>query len=92
MKLRSVLYQEEKMWVAQGLEHDIRAQAPTLEELAVRWAALIEAEKRECKERGVKPFEGIGRAPDSFFKMLESRAGTYTPANVAHPPEMALCA
>ena len=66
MGIRIVAFKEGDTWIAQCLEVDISAQASDLNTLSDRIEVAIEAEK---------PFTGIARAPDHFFKMWESVSG-----------------
>lgn len=92
--LRVILYREEDQWVAQVLEHDIRAQATSLTELLSRLDAVVASEKRESTERHGEAFKGIDPAPNNFFKMWGECPGSYEPSDVPSegPYQMALCA
>lgn len=72
--LRVVVFQDDGLWVAQCLEHDIGAQAGDLDTLMTRLEVTIKAELRETLEKGKPPFDGIDPAPERFHKMWERRA------------------
>lgn len=90
--LRIVLYREQDLWVAQGLELDIRAQGTTVEEVEIRLDAVLLEEERYTTERHGKAFHGIGQAPKKFFDMWDNAPGSYSPKEDGHKHEMALCA
>ena len=71
--LRVLAFEEAGQWVGQGLEYDIGAQAPDLEELKYRLQVAIRAEHEiSTKETGVS-FHGIGPAPRRFFERWDER-------------------
>jgi hypothetical protein len=68
INIRVIVFQEGDAWLAQALEHDIGAQAPTLDALQHRLALTLEAELEESLRRTGKPFGGIAPAPEHFQK------------------------
>lgn len=66
-----VLYQEDSHWIAQGLEYDITAQAPSLPELRERFAAKVAAEIAICMDLNRAPLAGIDPAPEKFRRMFD---------------------
>ena len=91
-QLRVVLYQEENLWVAQGLEVDIRAQGSSIDQAQARFDAVFDAEMEFTKERHGKAFAGIGEAPEVFFKMWDDAPGSFSPKEDGRAYETALCA
>lgn len=67
----AILYQEDSHWIAQGLEFDITAQAPSLPELHKRFAMKIASEVAISLDLGKKPLENVGPAPEEFWRMFE---------------------
>lgn len=65
-KMRVVVFEEEGLFVAQGLEYDICTQAETLSELVARFEMTLDAECRE--PRGL---DRLGPAPAMFFRKWE---------------------
>ena len=68
-KLRVVVFEDDGLFVAQGLEYDICAQAETLSELVARFEMTLDGESREVG--------GLGRlepAPATFFRKWEQAA------------------
>lgn len=61
--LRVIAFKEGDAWVAQGLEVDIGAQAPTLDELTRRFETTI-------LEEGPS-FDQIGPAPQFYFDLWD---------------------
>jgi hypothetical protein len=59
--MRVVIKKCEGMFVAQGVDHDVLAQAEDLASLLSRFEATVEFE-------GVEGLGGIGPAPDHLFK------------------------
>jgi hypothetical protein len=76
--IRAIVFQDNGMWVAQCLEYDIGAQAHDLDTLHDRLKVTLRAEFLESMSRHKKPFAGIGRAPERFFRMWERRSRTTT--------------
>lgn len=72
--IRVLLFKEDGLWVAQGLEHDICVQGKTLEDVQTYFEVAIRLEDEE--EGGVKR---IPEAPRYFQERWEQRAGTYNP-------------
>ncbi len=66
-----VLYQEDSHWIAQGLEYDITAQAPSLPELRERFARKVAAEVAISLELRLEPLGGIDPAPERFWRMFD---------------------
>ncbi len=64
--VRFALIKEHDMWSAQGVELDIGASAPTLDDLYKRLGATIEAEQAEATRRGVE----IPRTPPELRAKL----------------------
>jgi hypothetical protein len=72
--LRVVVFKDGDLWVAQCLEHDIGAQAPTIDALNVRLKVVLDAELKESLERHYAPFAGIPPAPERFQLMWDHRS------------------
>ena len=71
IEISVILYQEDSHWIAQGLEHDITAQAPSLPELSERFAMKVLAEAAISMELGREPLQGIDPAPARFWRMFD---------------------
>ncbi len=71
--IRVIVFQDNGMWVAQCLEHDIGAQAPDIDTLNARLEVVLRAEFKTSMEKHGKPFEGIEPAPERFQLMWEHR-------------------
>ena len=63
-----VLYQEGTVWIAQGLEYDVMAEASSLPEAHQRFAAKVASEIVMALEA---PFTAVGPAPQKFWKMFQ---------------------
>jgi hypothetical protein len=72
--LRVIVFQDDGLWVAQCLEHDIGAQAEDIDTLSDRLMTALKAEFKESIDRNGKPFAGIDPAPERFQVMWERRA------------------
>jgi hypothetical protein len=72
--LRVIVFQDDGLWVAQCLEHDIGAQADDFDTLMTRLEVTVKAELKESIEKNGKPFAGIDPAPERFQHMWERRA------------------
>lgn len=75
--IRVVVFQDNGMWVAQCLEHDIGAQADSLDTLSERLEIVLKVELKESMEHHGKPFHNIAAAPDRFFRMWERRSRSF---------------
>ena len=84
-KLRVVIFREEEMYVAQCIEFDIAAQAPTLEAVLDRLDLTVEAECQMSLEIGQTPFNGICPAPNHFHHLWEKGSMAIMPIRFAHP-------
>jgi hypothetical protein len=71
---RVVVYQEGDRWIAQMLEHDIRAQGPDLSTVHKRLMATLQAEIAESISKGRLPLEGIDPAPPRFEEYWAKRS------------------
>jgi hypothetical protein len=72
--VRVVIFKDAGYFVAQCLEHDIGAQASSLDVLRGRFAATFEAERTESLARTGEEFGGIGPAPQMYFDLWEKSA------------------
>lgn len=57
--LHAVVLREDDQWVAQCLEYDISAQAPTLDELYERFCLTLHLDMEESEKIHGEPFAGI---------------------------------
>jgi hypothetical protein len=82
--IRAVLFQQEGNWCAQCLEHDIAAEAPTLESLKAELEQVLAIQAELSLERGQVPYSTIPSAPAKYFAMYEAleRANS---VDEAHP-------
>jgi hypothetical protein len=70
-KLSVLFIEGEAGWSAQCLQHDIAVQAKTLNELYCEMERVLVSQIALDEELGRKPFEGIGKAPEQFWKAFE---------------------
>ena len=100
--LRVVAFQEDGFWVAQCLEHDFGAQAPSLDELRKRFELTVKAEVTHTLEETGAPLHGIDPAPRYFHDLWDSCRDSLKTAGQAEVPvddgpsshmryDMALC-
>ena len=69
--MRFVIFEEEGILIAFGLEHFIGAQSKDIEELKTRLKTAYRAERDDsCAQTGV-PFKGIPPAPDRYHQMWD---------------------
>lgn len=73
-KIRVLVFRDPELdiWVAQGLEHDICAQAKTIEEVHAAFERAILADAAVAIERGEEPLAAIPKAPDAFFRAFRN--------------------
>jgi hypothetical protein len=67
-----VLYQEDGVWIAQGLQYDITARGSDPVEASERFNQKIGAEFIMSMEIGEKPLSGVPKAPQEFWDMYEA--------------------
>lgn len=94
--IRVVMFRDGNSWVAQCLEHDIRAQADSLEKLQSRLQFALNLEREASVEINGEPFKGIDPAPASYFEMWENCSMSAAPRSksggLLPGCELALCA
>ncbi|HHY49948.1 MAG TPA: hypothetical protein GYA10_09395 [Alphaproteobacteria bacterium] len=73
-KIRVILFKEGDAWLAQGLEHDICVQAPTMKELYGRFEVAVHLESEEPGG-----LDRIGPAPQHFHKLWNDKAASLAP-------------
>lgn len=77
MGLRVVVFQEEGLWVAQVLEHDINAQGASVEEAKRNLADVLLSSIALDMYLGKEPLCAIGPAPDWYWRLwVDERAET----------------
>lgn len=64
-------YKDGTIFIAQGLEYDITAQAPKISELLDRFSEKLACEAMISQERGVSIFHGIPQAPPEFWESFD---------------------
>lgn len=77
--IRTVIFKDGELWVAQCLEYDIGVQAGDLNTLQSRLSAALMAEYTESVEANGAPFAGIEPAPEYFHNLWESSTNKLTP-------------
>lgn len=70
-KLRAIVFAENGSWVAQCLEVDVAAYGKTLDSAAENLRDSLLAQARLDEEEGRKPFEGLSKAPEKFWKRFD---------------------
>lgn len=76
--IRTVVYREGDVYVAQCLEYDISTQASDLDTLLERIDLAIDAECAMCADMGLPPLEGIAPAPNYFHDLWDKRSVSLT--------------
>jgi hypothetical protein len=72
--IRAIVFQEEHLWIAQCLEHDIVVQAADEQALERRLIGTLSAEVDHALREGKEPFANIDPAPDHFWHEWEKLA------------------
>jgi hypothetical protein len=73
VEIRVVIYPEDGIWIAQGLEFDITARGGTPVEASERFNTKVGAEMVMSLELGDDaPLSGIGSAPAKFVEMYNN--------------------
>jgi hypothetical protein len=84
IEISTILYQEGECWIAQGLEYDITVQASSPTEVYNRFAVKVVTEMAISMDLHREPLEGIGKAPEHFWRMYEEAQMTVQ----AEPPNV----
>jgi hypothetical protein len=72
--LNVLVLKADGLWVAQGVEYDLVAQADTLENLEYEFERVLNVHLITCMELGLEPFETVPPAPDEIRELFwESR-------------------
>ncbi len=77
-----------EVWVAQGLEYDIVAQAPTLERLENRFMRTVLGYFVYAFETKTPVLNGIKPAPKRFWETYQSGRALEQPFSLAPPSEL----
>ena len=73
LEISVVLYPENGLWIAQGLEFDIVARGMTPNEASKRFDAKVGAELVMSTElNDERPLSGVSAAPQKFWQMFEA--------------------
>ena len=70
-RLRVVVFFGRRQWVAQALEHDLAAQAASIEELPSAFAQALSGELEMASRLGREPLHSLPPAPDRYFAMWD---------------------
>ena len=92
MEFSCLFYQEGNSWIAQCLEYDITAQAPSLLDAHERFIMKVVAEFVIAMDLKREPFHGLGPAPDEFWREFKESKMDLTadtpPFKIANDVEM----
>jgi hypothetical protein len=92
VKIDAVAFKEGDIYIAQGLQYDISAQAATLGELFKKFTLAVVANMAISIDLGRNPLEGIPAAPQKFWEMFEETHVTVDvtpePASIRTPSIM----
>ena len=69
--MKILLLKENDAWIAQCLDVDINAQGKTKQEAMENLEKEFRSYIYLSKKYETKPFNGIGKAPDYYFKLYE---------------------
>jgi hypothetical protein len=81
-QIRTVVFREEDLYIAQCIDFDIATQAPDIDTLLDRLELTVEAECALSSDRGEEPFSRIPPAPNYFHKLWEKGSFQITRLNV----------
>jgi hypothetical protein len=84
-----LLHQDGNAWVAQCLEHDLAAQAPSKEEAKKRFLATLAQQILVDVFEGRTPLRWLPQAPPRYFEeaLSTSPSGPELPVYVPAPPQ-----
>ena len=72
IQVNAIVYEEEGVWIAQGVEFDIIAHAKDVGSLSDAFQRAILENILITQHLGRAPLQGIGPAPEKFRSMFES--------------------
>ena len=84
-RIRAIVFKEGDSYVAQCLEYDIAAQAPTLAMLLDRLDLTIETEFEACAVAGKQPHCCISPAPNYYHGLWDTRSINLDRVNLSVP-------
>lgn len=79
-EVRVIFYQDDSLWMAQCLEHDICVQANSLGDLYGRFEVALRLEMD-----GENGLEHVPSAPAHFERMWSEKSGDFTPSHSSGP-------
>lgn len=91
-QIRAVIFQDEGVWIAQCIDYDIAAQAPTLSDVRRRLMMTINLERDYTLEKTGEEFGGIAPAPQYFHKLYHAAAGFFQPDGAPETMELRMAA
>lgn len=71
-EFRVLFFEHDTSWAAQCLERDIAMQAKTLQDLLYEVERVLVAHFALAEALGLEPFEGIPRAPETFWRLYKN--------------------
>ena len=77
-RVRTIVFREEGMYVAQCLEYDIAVQAPDVDLVLDRLKLTLEAELEMCREEDKDLADCISPAPNYYHGLWERRSDSWT--------------
>lgn len=69
--LRVLVIKQGEQWLAQALDYNLSAQAPSDDQAVQAFIRILRARLRMDHERGKTPLQGLPQAPDRFFEVWE---------------------
>lgn len=69
--LKVLVFQEDKTWVAQCLEHDIAAQGSSIRHALDALGYTLLEQITLDQEDGLEPLSQIGQAPERYFSLFQ---------------------
>jgi hypothetical protein len=91
IKIRAVIFPEDNVYVAQGLEHDICTFGRTVEIAQRRFVRALVSTAAVCLEQQKECMQGIPRAPQKYWDMFDQahvRVELERVDEPAPPPEL----
>ena len=71
ISMNAVAFQEENVWIVQGIEYNLVAMARSVQDIPKAFANILVERFHVAEHLGLDPFLGVGPAPDRFRQMFD---------------------
>jgi hypothetical protein len=85
--VRVLVVKQDGQWLAQGLEYDLNAQAPSEEQAFQSFVRQLLARVKRDVQLGRAPLHGVPEAPERFLDLWEEREDDHLSVEPVSDPE-----